>query len=56
MLLFGVMATGGVLDLRGGFGDVVAPAVAVNLFLAPPVYLLMRFAKPSAARNRYAYR
>ncbi|MEX0749475.1 MAG: hypothetical protein WD359_01590 [Dehalococcoidia bacterium] len=55
VLVFGVMATGGVFDLRGAFGDVVLPAAAVNLLLAPPVYVLMRPAKPRASRNRYAY-
>lgn len=54
-LLFGVMATGGVFDLTGGVSDVVVPVAVVNLFLAPPVYLVMRLAKPSASRNRYAY-
>jgi len=55
VLVLGVMATGGVFDPRGGFGDVVLPAAAVNLLLAPPVYLVMRVAKPRASRNRYAY-
>lgn len=55
VLVFGVMATGGVFDPRGGLGDVVLPAAAVNLLLAPPVYFVMRVAKPRASRNRYAY-
>jgi hypothetical protein len=55
VLLLGVMATGGVFDLRGGYADVVLPAAGVNILLAPPVYLVMRLARPHAARNRYAY-
>lgn len=54
-LLAGVMATGGVFDVRGGFSDAVLPATVVNVCMAPAVYVLMRFAKPRAARNRYAY-
>jgi len=54
-LVLGVMATGGVFDARGGAGDVVLPAAAVNLLLTPPVYIVMRLAKPRASRNRYAY-
>jgi rod shape-determining protein MreD len=54
-LLAGVMATGGVFDVRGGFWDVVAPAVIVNACMAPVVYVVMRLAKPRASRNRYAY-
>lgn len=55
VLLAGVMTTGGALDLRGGFGEIVAPATVVNVLLTPPIFLVMRLAKPRAARNRYAY-
>jgi hypothetical protein len=55
VMLFGVMLTGGVFDLRGGYADAVLPSAAVNLVLAPPVYFVMRLARPHASRNRYAY-
>jgi len=55
LLLAGVMITGGAFDLRGGFGDVVLPAAVVNVCLVPPIHLVMRLARPAAARNRYSY-
>jgi hypothetical protein len=55
VLLLGVMGTGGVFDPQVGFRDVVLPALAVNLLLAPPLYLMMRLARPRVSRNRYAY-
>jgi hypothetical protein len=55
ILLAGVMATGGVLDPAAGFGDVVVPAALVNLMIALPVYLVIRLARPSAARRRNVY-
>ncbi len=55
ILLAGVLAAGGVFDLRGAFVDAVLPAAAVNLMLAPPVYLLMRLGRPSGARRPNTY-
>ena len=55
IVLGGVMATGGVFDLRRGFGDVVLPAAIVNLAIALPVYVVMRLARPSAPRRRNVY-
>ena len=46
LLLLGAIATGGVVDLRGGVSDVVVPAVVVNVALTPFVYAVMRFARP----------
>ena len=46
---------GGPFDVRGAFEDIVFPATVVNLALAPPIYFVMRLAKPRASRNRYAY-
>lgn len=51
----GVMATGGVFDVEGGFRDAVLPAAAVNLVIAPPVFVLMRLAKPHERRGRLSY-
>ena len=55
ILLAGVLATGGVFDLRSAFTDVVLPAAMVNLMLSLPVYLLMRLRRPSEARRPNAY-
>jgi uncharacterized membrane protein YjgN (DUF898 family) len=55
IVLGGVMATGGVFDLRSGFVDVVLPAAIVNLAIALPVYVVMRLARPSAPRRRNVY-
>lgn len=54
IMLAGVMATGGVLDIRSGLFDVVLPAAIVNVALTPPVYFVMRLAKPPM-RTRSAY-
>ena len=55
IVLGGVMATGGVFDLRAGFVEVVLPAAIVNLAIALPVYAVLRFARPSLPRRRNAY-
>jgi hypothetical protein len=54
-LLASVMASGGVLDARTAFAHAVLPAAIVNLALTPPVYLVMRLAKPAGTRRRLAY-
>ena len=55
VMLASVLATGGVLDVRGGFSDAVLPATVVNVCMGPVVYMVMRLAKPRVSRNRYAY-
>lgn len=55
VLLAGVLASGGVFDLRAAFAGVILPAAAVNLMIALPVYLVMRLARPAAPRRRNAY-
>jgi len=55
ILLASVMATGGVFDPQAGFRSVVVPAALVNLMIALPVWLVIRLAKPSAARHRNVY-
>ena len=55
ILLTSVMATGGVLDVRAAFMHAVVPATLVNVALALPVWVLMRFAKPADTRRRLAY-
>jgi hypothetical protein len=55
IVLGGVMATGGVFDLRSGLVDIVLPAAAVNLAIALPVYAVIRFARPAVPRRRNVY-
>ncbi len=55
ILLASVMATGGVLDVRAAFMHAVVPATLVNVALALPVWVVMRFAKPVDARRRLSY-
>ena len=46
ILLLSVAATGGSLDIADGASSVLVPAMLVNLVIAPPVYAVMRLAKP----------
>ena len=55
ILLLHVLATGGVFDPLAGLLNAVLPAAVVNLIIAPPVYLLMRQARPAAQRNAYSW-
>jgi rod shape-determining protein MreD len=50
-----VLVTGGVFDPVAGLLEAVLPAALVNLMIAPPVYLLMRLARPAAQRNAYSW-
>lgn len=55
VLLANVFATGGVLQPATALRAVIMPSAIVNLVLAPPVYAVMRFARPDERRNRLAY-
>jgi cell shape-determining protein MreD len=55
VLLLSVMATGGVLDLSTAVTRALVPAAIVNVAIAPPVYLVMRLAKPEDRRRRLSY-
>lgn len=55
IMLFGVAATGGRLDLLTGFRSVVIPCALVNLAMTPFVYFFMRFARPDERRHRLSY-
>jgi hypothetical protein len=56
VLLAGVMAGGGLLDLSGAVRDAIVPAVMVNVALTPPVYVLMRLVgKPADRRHRLSF-
>jgi len=52
VLLTSVMLTGGVLDLPTALTRAVIPAAIVNLAITPPVYMVMRLAKPGRSRHR----
>jgi len=54
VLLASVMMTGGVFDVQTALAHAVVPAVIVNLAIAPPVYAVMRVAKPHGDRRRLA--
>ncbi len=55
ILLLAVAATGGTGDLLLGVRHAVLPAAVVNLAITPPIYFVMRLAKPADARRRLAY-
>lgn len=49
-----LMASGGGYDVLAALRSAVVPAAIVNVAITPPVYAVMRFAKPSDRRNRLA--
>lgn len=55
IIVASLVLTGGGLDLLAALRSAVVPAAIVNLALTPPVYVVMRLAKPSDRRNRLAY-
>ncbi len=55
ILLLSVMATGGVLDISTAVTRALVPAAIVNMAIAPPVYVVMRLAKPEDRRRRLSY-
>jgi rod shape-determining protein MreD len=55
IMVASVMLTGGGYDVLAALQSAVLPAAIVNVAIAPPVYVLMRFAKSPARRNRLAY-
>lgn len=55
IIVASLVLSGGGFDLLVALRSAVVPAAIVNLALAPPVYVVMRLAKPSDRRNRLAY-
>lgn len=51
IILLGVMATGGVVEPLVSLRDVVVSAAIVNIALAPPVFAIMRLARPGPERR-----
>jgi uncharacterized membrane protein YjgN (DUF898 family) len=55
IIIASLVATGGGYDIAVALRSAVVPAAIVNLAITLPVYVVMRFAKPSDRRNRLAY-
>ncbi len=55
IMIASVMLTGGGYDVLAALRSAMLPAAIVNVAIAPPVYVLMRFAKSPARQNRLAY-
>jgi hypothetical protein len=51
LLLIAAMATGGVFDPGGALAHVILPTAIVNVALTPPVYAVMRLARPGPERR-----
>ncbi len=50
-----LVASGGGYDLAAALRSAIVPSALVNVMLTPPVYAVMRLAKPALRRNRLAY-
>ena len=55
IMLVSVALTGGARDILVGVRHDVVPAAIVNLAITPPIYFIMRFAKPVDTRRRLSY-
>jgi rod shape-determining protein MreD len=50
-----LVASGGGYDLAAALRSAIVPSALVNVLLTPPVYVVMRLAKPALRRNRLTY-
>lgn len=50
-----LVASGGGYDVAAALRSAIIPSAIVNVMLTPPVYFVMRLAKPALRRNRLAY-
>jgi uncharacterized membrane protein YjgN (DUF898 family) len=55
IIVASLVVTGGGYDVIAALRSAVIPAAIVNVVITPPVYVIMRLAKPSDRRNRLAY-
>jgi hypothetical protein len=55
IIVASLMVTGGGFDIAAALRSAVVPAALVNVAITPPVYVVMRLARPSDRRNRLAY-
>jgi hypothetical protein len=50
-----LIASGGGYDVAAALRSAIVPSALVNVMLTPPVYVVMRLAKPAVRRNRLAH-
>jgi hypothetical protein len=55
IIVAALITSGGGYDVVAALRSAIVPSALVNVMLTPPVYLLMRLAKPALRRNRLAY-
>jgi uncharacterized membrane protein YjgN (DUF898 family) len=55
IIVASLVVSGGGYDIIAALKSAVIPAAIVNVVITPPVYVVMRFAKPTNRRNRLAY-
>jgi hypothetical protein len=55
VIVASLVVTGGGYDVIAALRSAVIPAAIVNVIITPPVYVVMRLAKPSSRHNRLAY-
>ena len=55
VIVASLVVTGGGYDVIAALRSAVIPAAIVNVVITPPVYVVMRLAKPSSRHNRLAY-
>ena len=55
IIVVSLVVSGGGYDLIAALRSAVLPGAIVNVVITPPVYVVMRLAKPTNRRNRLAY-
>jgi uncharacterized membrane protein YjgN (DUF898 family) len=55
IIVAALVATGGGYDIAAAIRSAIIPSAIVNVIITPPVYLVMRLARPPLRRNRLAY-
>ncbi len=55
IIVASLAVSGGGYDIIAALRSAVLPAAFVNIVITPPVYVVMRLAKPTDRRNRLAY-
>jgi hypothetical protein len=55
IIVASLVVTGGGYDVIAALRSAVIPAAIVNVIITPPVYVVMRLARPSSRHNRLAY-
>ena len=55
IIVAALVASGGGYDIAAAIRSAIIPSAIVNVMLTPPVYFVMRLARPGPRRNRLAY-